>query len=113
MKETGAEVCFFACIDRSSKYQSAGFSKKSVGVIVAKFPQDFVNIHGIPRILLTFCTQKNNDICDAPVNEHKAFGLVEQMTQTVEHRLSCFNLNKDKDFNRKPAIISINYQVLI
>ena len=37
----------------------------------------------------TFCNKNNNKIIEAPLNDHRAIGLVEKLNQTIKNRLAC------------------------
>ena len=39
--------------------------------------------------LKIFCNKSNIEITDAPVNNHRAIGLVERLIQTINNRLAC------------------------
>ena len=42
----------------------------------------------------TFCNKNNTDIIEAPVNNHRAIGLVERFIQAIKNRLACFKEEK-------------------
>ena len=44
----------------------------------------------------TFYTRINIQILEAPVNDHRANGLVERLIQTIKNRLACINEKKSK-----------------
>ena len=45
----------------------------------------------------TFCNKKNIDIIEAPVNYHRAIGLVERIIQTIKNRLACIKEEKSSN----------------
>ena len=42
----------------------------------------------------TFCTKNNTENIEAPVNDHRAIGLVERLIHTIKNRLACFKEEK-------------------
>ena len=67
----------------------------------------YIENRGIPRSIrldqakclvgnqvTTFCNKINIDIIEAPVNDHRAIGLVEILIQTVKNRLACIKEEK-------------------
>ena len=54
----------------------------------------------------TFCKRNNVEIIKAPVNDHRAIGLVERLIQTIKNRLVCIKKEKsaNKSFHIKHAI---------
>ena len=42
----------------------------------------------------TFCNKNNIQIIEAPVNDHRAIGLVERLIQTIKNRLACIKEEK-------------------
>ena len=88
---------FLAAIDRFSNYPTAYIYDKGNGPNVFKFLDMYIEIHGIPRSIRldqakclvgdqvkTFCNKNNIDTIEAPVNDHRAIGLVERLVQTVK-----------------------------
>ena len=65
--------------------------------------------------LKTFCNKNNNDIIEAPVNDHRAIGLVERLIQTIKNRLACIKEEKlsTKAFHVKHALKTIIHQLRI
>ena len=105
--EKGDEIYFLAAIDRFSKYPTASIYDKANGPNVLKFLDMYIEIHGIPRSIRldqakclignqvkTFCNKNNADIIEAPVNDHRAIGLVERVIQTIKNRLACIKEDK-------------------
>ena len=125
--EKDQDTYFLACIDRFSKYPSVEVFDKANGPNVLKFLDDYIQIHGVPRNIRldqarcligykvkNFCKQHNINILPAPVNDHRAIGLVERLIQTIKRRLGCMKLdNRNKTFTIKEAIKSIVYQLRI
>ena len=61
-----------------------------------------------------FCNQHNINIITAPANDHRAFGLVERLIQTIKRRLSCMKSgSRNNTFAITEAIKSIVYQLRI
>ena len=80
---------------------------KANGSNVLKFLDMYIEIHGIPRSIRliqakclvgnqvkTLCNKNNINIIEAPVNDHRAIGLVERLTQTIKNRLACIKEEK-------------------
>ena len=125
--EKDQDIYFLACIDRFSKYPSVEVFDEANGPNVLKFLDDYIQIHGVPRNIRldqarcligykvkNFCKQHNINILPAPVNDHRAIGLVERLIQTIKRRLGCMKLdNRNKTFTIKEAIKSIVYQLRI
>ena len=126
--EKGNEVYFLAAIDRFSKYPTAYIYDKANGPNVLKFLDMYIEIHGIPRSIRldqakclvgnqvkTFCNKNNIDIIEAPVNDHRAIGLVERLIQTIKNRLTCIKEEKlpTRDFHVKHALKIIIHQLRI
>ena len=42
----------------------------------------------------TFCNRDNIEIIEAPVNDHRAVGLVERLIQAIRNRLACIKEEK-------------------
>ena len=70
----------------------------------------YIKNHKIPRYIRldqakcfvrnqvkTFYTRNNIQIIEAPVNDHRANGLVERLIQTIKNRLACIKEKKSKD----------------
>ena len=126
--EKGTEVYFLAAIDRFSKYPTAYIYDKANGPNVLKFLDMYVENHGIPRSVRldqakclighqvkTFCNKNNIDIIEAPVNDHRAIGLVERLIQTIKNRLACIKEEKlpTLAFHVKHALKIIIHQLRI
>ena len=105
--EKVTEVYFLAAIDRFSKHTTACIYDKANGPNVLKFLDMYIENHGIPRSIRldqakclvgnqvkTFCNKINIDIIEAPVNDHRAIGLVERLIQTIKNRLACIKEEK-------------------
>ena len=102
---------FLTCIDRYSKYSTADIFEKINGAIVVKFLRQYAYKHGIPRTIrleqatclvgqqvTNYCNENNFNILDAPVGDHRAIGLVEQMIQTKKGDYLVCKLNAKKNF---------------
>ena len=87
--EKDQDIYFLACIDRFSKFPTVEVFEKANGPNVLKFLDDYIHIHGVPRNIRldqarcligykvkNFCKQHNINILTAPVNGHRAIGLV-------------------------------------
>ena len=90
--EKGNEIDFLAAIDRFSKYPSACIYDKANGPKVSIFLDMYIGNHAIPRSIRldqakclvgnqvkTLCSKNNIDINEAPVNDHRAIGLIERL----------------------------------
>ena len=126
--EKGNEVYFLAAIDRFSKYPTAYIYDKANGPNFSKFLDMYIEIHGIPRSfrlyqakclvgnqVKTFCNKNNIDIIEAPVNVHRAIGLVERLIQTIKKRLACIKEEKlpTRAFHVKHSLKIIIHQLRI
>ena len=73
----------------------------------------YIENHGIPRCfrldqakcfvgnqVKTFSNKNNIDIIEAPVNDHRAIGLVERFIQTIKNRLAYIKEEKSSTKNR-------------
>ena len=126
--EKNTEVYFLAAIDRFSKYPTAYVYEKANGPNVLKFLDMYIETHGIPRSIRldqakclighqvkTFCNKNNIEIIEAPVNDHRAIGLVERLIQTIKNRLACIKEEKlaAHAFHVKHALKIIIHQLRI
>ena len=126
--EKGNEVYFLAAIDRFSKYPTAYIYGKANRPNVLKFLDMYFETHGIPRPIRldqakclvgnqvkTFGNKNNIDIIEAPVNDHRAIGLVERLIQTIKNRLACIKEEKlpTRAFHVKHALKLIIHQLRI
>ena len=126
--EKGNDVYFLAAIDRFSKYPTAYIYDKANGPNVLKFSDMYVENHGVPRSIRldqaksldgnqvkTFCNKNNIDIIEAPVNDHRAIGLVEGLIQTIKKRPACIKEEKSSTnaFHVKHALKIIIHQLRI
>ena len=95
--------------DCYSKSPSAEVFEKAVAIKLLHY---YVKIHVVPQNCtlrsgpLSFWKTKTfilylkkAEIYEAPVNDHKAIGLLEQMIKRINRRLLSVKLDKDKDFN--------------
>ena len=111
LNEKDKEIYFLTCINRYSKYPTVEFFGKANGINVVKFLLDYACNHGIPRTIrlyqatcllgkrvTNYCNENNTNILDAPVDDHRAIGLVERMIQTIKRRLSCMKDEIEKHF---------------
>ena len=126
--ERSNEVFFLAAIDHFSKYPTAYDYDKTNGPNVLKFLDMYIETHGIPRSIRldqakclvghqvkTFCNKNNIDIIEAPVNDHRAIGLVERLIQTIKNRLACIKEERSstRAFHVKHALKIIIHQLRI
>ena len=125
-EEKGNEVYFLAAIYRFPKYPTAYIYDKANGPNVSKFLDMYIEIHGIPGSIRldqakclvgnqvkTFCKKNNIDIIEAPVNDHRAIGLVERLIQTIKNSFACIKEEKlpTRDFHVKHALQIIKHQL--
>ena len=88
----------------------------------------YIETHGIPRSIRldqakclighqikTFCNKNNIEIIEAPVNDHRAIGLVERLIQTIKNTLPCIKEEKlaAHAFHVKHALKIIIHQLRI
>ena len=126
--EKGYKVYLLAEIDRFSKYPFACIYDKANGPNVLKLLDMYIENHGIPRSvhldqakcldgnqIKTFCNKNNIDQIEAPLNDHRAIGLVERLIQTSKNRLACIKEEKSSinAFHIKHALKIIIHQLRI
>ena len=124
--EKNQDVYFLACIDRFSKFPTAEVFDRDNTDNILKFLQEYILLHGIPRSIRldqarsqtghqikAFCNQNNIKLIEAPINDHRAIGLVERPIQTIKNRLVCIKTLARNQFNLKASINSIIYQLRI
>ena len=124
--EKNQEVYFLVCIDRFSKFPTAEVFDRASADNILKFLQKYVLLHGIPRSIRldqarcqtgnqikAFCSQKNIQLFEAPIHDHRAIGLVERLIQTIKNRLACIKTAAQKQFNLKASINFLIYQLRI
>ena len=124
--EKNQEIYFRACIDRFSKFPSAEVFDRAIADNILKFLQEYVLLHGIPRAIRldqarcqtgqqikAFCSQNNIQLIEAPKYDHRAFGLVERLFQTIKNRFACCKTAAQNQFNVKASTNSIIYQLRI
>ena len=65
--------------------------------------------------VMTFSNKNNIDIFEAPVNDHRAIGLVERLIQTMKNRLACIKEGKSSTnaFHVKLVLKIIIHQLRI
>ena len=126
--EKGNEVYFLTAIDRFSKYPNACIYEKANGPNDLEFLDMYIENHGVPRSIRlyqakclignqvkTFCNKNNIQIFEAPVNDHRAIGLVERLIQTIKNRFACIKEEKSPSntFHVRHAIKIIIHQLRI
>ena len=119
---------FLTAIDRFSKYPTVYIYDKANGPNVLKLLDMYIETHGIPRSIRLdqakclvgkqakiFCNKNNIEIIEAPVNDHRAMGLVERLIQTIKNRLACIKEEKlsTRAFHVKQALKIIIHQLRI
>ena len=119
---------FLAAIDRFSKYPTTCIYEKANEPNVLRFLDMYIENHGIPRSIRldqakclvgnqvkTFCNKNEIDIIEAPVNYHRATGMVERLIQTIKNRLACMKEEKSstKAFHVKHALKITIHQLRI
>ena len=87
----------------------------------------YIETHRIPRSIrldqakclvdnkVNNCNKNNIEIIEAPVNDHRAIGLIERLIQTIKNRLACIKEDKSANnaFDVKYALKIIIHQLLI
>ena len=103
---------------KSEKEQDMFFDKTN-GPNVVKFLDDFIQIHGVHQnikldqskclqVIKKFLKQNIINIITTPAYDHRTFGLVDRLIQTVKGELSCMELAKrSKKFKFKDSKKSI------
>ena len=92
--EKGNEIYFLAALDGFSKYLTAYPFDNANGPISMRFLEMYIANHGVLRtirldqakwfvghIKKISCNRSNKDFIEAPVNDHRAIGLVESSLQ--------------------------------
>ena len=100
--EKCSEVYFLAAIDLFPKYSTAFIYEKANAPNILKFLDILIENYGIllsirldqekcwvANQVETFCNKNNIEIIEAPVNGHRAIGLLERLNQTIKNRLAC------------------------
>ena len=124
--EKNQEVYVLACKDRFSKFPTAEVFDRANSDNILRFIQEYVLLHGIPRSIRldqarcqtghqikAFRSQKNTQLIEASIHDHRAIGLVERLNQTIKNRLACIKTAAQNQFNLKASINSIIYQLRI
>ena len=105
--ELNKEAYFLVAIDKWSKFPAAKVVTNTTADTAIKFMQRYISINEVPRRIRcdqaqTFRAKKFQLLCHtnnikllfAPVNDHRAKGVVERMIQTLKRRLAV--MRKDK-----------------
>ena len=125
--EKSNEIYFLASIGQFSKYPTACIYEKVNGPNVIKFLDMCIENHGVllsirldqanffGNQVKTFCNKNNIQIIEAPVNDHRAIGLVERLIQTIKNRLTCIKEERSagNTFHVRHALKTIIHQLRI
>ena len=95
--EKDQDIHFLACIDRFSEHPTVEVIENANGPNIIKFLDEYIHILGVPRNISldrarcligykikSFCKQHNINIITAPVNGHRAIGLVERLYKLLK-----------------------------
>ena len=94
-------------IDKWSKFPTAKVITTTTADIAINFMQRYISNNGVPRRLRCvqaqkfrgkkfqpFCSTNNIKELFAPVDDHRAIGVVESMIQTLKRRLAVLEIDK-------------------
>ena len=122
--EKGNEKYLLVAVDRFSKFVTIACTKSTTTKTLMKFVRQYVNLHGVPRriradqgscfiskIFEDWCEDKNIEFIKAPVDDHRAIGLVERTIQTIRNRLACLKVEKGADFKLKSEVEELTYHM--
>ena len=105
--EINREAYILVAVDKCSKFPTAKVVSNTTADIAIKFMQRYISNNGVPRRLRCdqaqtfrakkfqlFCNSNNIKLLFAPVDDHRAIGVVERMIQTLKRRLAVMRIDK-------------------
>ena len=105
--ELNKEAYILVAIDKWSKFPTAKVVTNTTADIAIKFMQRYISNNGVPRRIRCdqaqtfrarnfqlFCHTNNIKLLFAPVDDHRAIGVVERMIQTLKRRLAVMRIDK-------------------
>ena len=105
--ELSRDAYILVAIDKWSKFPTAKVLTNTTVDIAIKFMQRYISNNGVPRRLRCdqaqtfrakkfqlFCSTNNLKLLFAPVDDHRAIGVVERMLQTLKRRLVVMKIDQ-------------------
>ena len=105
--ELNRDAYILVAIDKWSKIPTAKFVSNATADIAIKFMQRYISNNRVPKRLRCdqaqtfrakklhiFCRTNNRKILFAPVDDHRAIGVVEGMIQTIKRRLAVMKIDQ-------------------
>ena len=105
--ELNRDAYILVAIDKWSKFPTAKVVSNTTADIAIKFMQRFISNNRVPRRLRCyqaqtfrakkfqiFCRSNNIKLLFAPVDDHRAIGVVERMIQTIKRRLAVMRIDQ-------------------
>ena len=105
--EFNRDAYILVAIDKWSKFPTAKVVTNTTADMTSKFMQRYISINGVPRRLRCdqaqtfrakkfqlFCKTNNLFVLFAPVDDHRAIGVVEWMRQILKGRLAVMRIDK-------------------
>ena len=105
--ELNEEAYILVAIDKWSKFPTAKVVTNTTADIAIKFMQRYISNNGVPcrircnqaqtyrsKKFQLFCHTNNFKLLFAPVDDHRAIGVVERMIQTLKRRLAITRIDK-------------------
>ena len=105
--ELNRDAYILVANDKWSKFSTAKVVSNTTADIAIKFMQRYISNNGVPRRLRCdqaqtfrakkfqhFCNSNNIKLLFAPVDDHRAIGVVERMIQTLKRRLAVMRIDK-------------------
>ena len=104
--ELNKDAYILVAIDKSSKFPTTKFVSNTTAYIAIKFMQRYISNNGVrgqlgcnqaqifrAKTIQLFCNTNNIKLLFAPVNGHRAIGVVERMIQTLKCRLGVMGMD--------------------
>ena len=121
-EENGKEVYILVEVDRFSCFPYAKFVTNYRADTSIRFMQTHIVNHGVPRNIrcdqaqgfrakkfLMFSNTNNIKLLFAPVDDHRAIGMVERLIRTLNMRLSIMKIDKtNKPFKLASNVAELN-----
>ena len=123
--EFNKDAYTLVAIDEWSKFPTAKVVSNKTADIAFKFMQHYISNNGVPRKLRCdhaqkfrakkfqiFCNSNNIKLLFAPVDDHRAIGVVERMIQTLKRRLAVMKIDKTNTPNRLASDVAEIIKIL-
>ena len=104
--ENDKEVYILVGVDRFSRFPYAKVVSNNRADTIIRFMQNHIVNHGVPRNIrcdqaqgfrakkfLIYCKTNNIKIIFAPVDDHRAMGMVERLIRTLKLRLAIMKID--------------------